>query len=914
MEQYIKIRGAREHNLKNIDIDIPKNKLVVITGPSGSGKSSLAFDTIYAEGKRRYVESLSSYARQFLDIQDKADVDLITGLSPAIAIEQKTTYKGPSSTVATTTEIYDYLRLLFARIGIPHSPATGKPIKNYSTAEIIDEIRKISSGTKLYIMASIEPDKIAMLAKEGYMRFQINGKMCDAEQIPPKDSIRAAYLVVDRIITKEEADPRISGSIETASKIGNAIVALQTAGSAVQKFAQKAVCPESDFSITEMEPVLFSFNSPKGACETCKGLGITEHLELDLIIPDKSRALIDGAIKPWSGENSIRRTKTLERLAARHGFSLENGWQELSEEIQQMILHGTFGFEGVMPSIYAARAYRKYQRVSKCKTCKGYRLRPEALCIKIAGCNIGQLTDLNIRAALEWIINLPSKLNETENKIAGIIIQEITKRIGFLSKVGLDYLTLNRRSSTLSGGEMQRIRLASQIGSGLTGILYVLDEPSIGLHQSDNAKLIATLKSLRDLENSVIVVEHDEETILSADHVIDIGPGAGKYGGKITAAGTPEEIQQNENSITGAYLSGRHFIPVPENYRSGKGEAIKIFGVQANNLKNIDVEFPLGKFICVTGVSGSGKSSLVIHTLYKNVNRCINENRAAGELPNISGLEHINKVIRIDQSPIGRTPRSNPATYSGLFDPIRLWFAALPTAKMHGYSVSRFSFNVKEGRCNACEGNGSIKIEMHFLPDVYVECDVCKGKRYNQATLQVKYKDKNIADVLDMTINQAADFFAKIPAIKSKLETLQEVGLGYMKIGQSANELSGGEAQRIKLAKELSKKATGNTLYILDEPTTGLHTEDIKKLLKVLHKFADLGNTVVIIEHNLEVIKTADHIIDVGPGGGEHGGLIIAKGTPEEILRSPHSLTGKYLKPYLRKNRSSWSKFARNIA
>lgn len=914
MEQYIKIRGAREHNLKNIDIDIPKNKLVVITGPSGSGKSSLAFDTIYAEGKRRYVESLSSYARQFLDIQDKADVDLITGLSPAIAIEQKTTYKGPSSTVATTTEIYDYLRLLFARIGIPHSPATGKPIKNYSTAEIIDKIRKISSGTKLYIMASIEPDKIAMLAKEGYMRFQINGKMYDAEQIPPKDSIQEAYLVVDRIITKEEADPRISGSIETASKIGNAIVALQTAGSAVQKFAQKAVCPESDFSITEMEPVLFSFNSPKGACETCKGLGITEHLELDLIIPDKSRALIDGAIKPWSGENSIRRTKTLERLAARHGFSLENGWQELSEEVQQMILHGTFGFEGVIPSIYAARAYRKYQRVNKCKACKGYRLRPEALCIKIAGCNIGQLTDLNIRAALEWISNLPSKLNETENKIAGIIIQEITKRIGFLSKVGLDYLTLNRRSSTLSGGEMQRIRLASQIGSGLTGILYVLDEPSIGLHQSDNAKLIATLKSLRDLENSVIVVEHDEETILSADHVIDIGPGAGKYGGKITAAGTPEEIQQNENSITGAYLSGRRFIPVTENYRSGKGEAIKIFGVQANNLKNIDVEFPLGKFICVTGVSGSGKSSLVIHTLYKNVNRYINENRSAGELRNISGLEHINKVIRIDQSPIGRTPRSNPATYSGLFDPIRLWFAALPTAKMHGYSVSRFSFNVKEGRCNACEGNGSIKIEMHFLPDVYVECDVCKGKRYNQATLQVKYKDKNIADVLDMTIDRAADFFAKIPAIKSKLETLQEVGLGYMKIGQSANELSGGEAQRIKLAKELTKKATGNTLYILDEPTTGLHAEDIKKLLKVLHKFADLGNTVVIIEHNLEVIKTADHIIDVGPGGGEHGGLIIAKGTPEEILRSPHSLTGKYLKPYLRKNRRSWSKFARNIA
>jgi excinuclease ABC subunit A len=902
MERYIKIRGAREHNLKNIDIDIPKNNLVVITGPSGSGKSSLAFDTIYAEGKRRYVESLSSYARQFLDMQDKAEVDLITGLSPAIAIEQKTTYKGPSSTVATTTEIYDYLRLLFARIGIPHSPATGKPIKNYSTAEIIDEMHKISPpGTKLYIMAPIKPDTIAILAKEGYMRFQINGIMYDAEQIPPKNSIQEAYLVIDRILTKEEIDPRISASIETASKIGNSIVALQTAGGITQKFAQKSICPESNFCITEMEPVLFSFNSPKGACETCNGLGMTEHLDLDLIIPDKSCALIDGAIKPWSGDSKISRIKTLEKLATRHGFSLENSWQELNEENQQLILHGSFGFEGVVPSIYTARLYKKYQRVTRCAACKGYRLRPEALCVKIADYNISQLTELNIKAALEWISNLRDKLNETENKIAGIIIQEITKRISFLSKVGLDYLTLNRRSGTLSGGEMQRIRLASQIGSGLTGVLYVLDEPSIGLHQSDNAKLIATLKSLRNLENSVIVVEHDEETILSADYVIDIGPSAGKHGGKIMATGTPAEIQQNESSITGAYLSGRRFIPVPKNYRPGKSKVIKIFSAKANNLKNIDVEFPLGKLICVTGVSGSGKSSIVIHTLYKAANIYINEGFAAEEPNNISGLEHINKVIKIDQSPIGRTPRSNPATYSGLFDPIRLWFAALPAAKMRGYSISRFSFNVKEGRCNACEGNGSIKIEMHFLPDVYVECDVCKGKRYNQATLQVKYKDKNIADVLDMTINQATSFFSKIPAIKSKLETLQEVGLEYIKIGQSATELSGGEAQRIKLAKELTKKATGNTLYILDEPTTGLHAEDIKKLLKVLHKFADLGNTVVIIEHNLEVIKTADHIIDVGPGGGEHGGLIIAQGTPKEIANNPHSLTGKYLKPYLKK-------------
>jgi excinuclease ABC subunit A len=948
MEEFIKIIGAKEHNLKNISVNLPKNKLVVITGLSGSGKSSLAFDTVYAEGQRRYVESLSAYARQFLHLQNKPNVESITGLSPAIAIDQKTTSRNPRSTVGTITEIYDYLRLLFARIGIPYSPATGKPIKSQSVVNMVDTIMELPKGSKFYILAPIvrgtkgeHRKELLTLRKQGYQRIKVDNEIHELDDLPTIDKNKKHDIdvLVDRLVLEEDMGNRLVSSLETALILGDGLAKMEIvsipedkkdsafAAGEIITFSEKFACPESGFQIDEIEPRIFSFNSPYGACEVCEGIGVEKYFDLKLVISDDKLSIKEGAIKPWAKIQSKHLDQTLESLSKHFKFSLHHDFKDLPKDIQDILLWGsgeekieitftdglakkviTKTFDGVMNYLenklhnsvvdWERDELKPYMSKRRCGTCGGYRLKPETLCIRVGDQNIGQVADLTIEDARDWFTSLPKKLTATQNKIAERVLKEIRDRLGFLINVGLEYLTLSRESGTLSGGESQRIRLASQIGSGLCGVLYVLDEPSIGLHQRDNSKLITTLKHLRDLGNTVIVVEHDHDTMMSADYLLDIGPGAGAHGGEIIAQGTPEEVMRNPNSITGHYLTGKKSIPIPKKLREGlKGKKIILRGAKANNLKNVTAEFPLGKFICITGVSGGGKSSLIIHTLYKAAIKKIEGKMAApGEYESIEGLEYLDKVIEIDQSPIGRTPRSNPATYTGAFNFIRDWFVGLPESKARGYKPGRFSFNVKGGRCEACQGDGVIKIEMHFLPDVYVQCEECKGARYNRPTLEVKYKNKSIADVLGMTVDEALEFFDTIPSIKSKFDALSKVGLGYIKIGQSATTLSGGEAQRIKLAKELARRSTGRTLYILDEPTTGLHTDDIKKLLRVLHSLVDLGNTVIVIEHNLDVIKTSDYTIDIGPEGGDKGGMIVATGTPEEIIKNTKSVTGKYLK------------------
>ncbi len=938
--QYIRVRGAREHNLKNIDVDMPRDSLVVITGLSGSGKSSLAFDTIYAEGQRRYVESLSAYARQFLELMQKPDVDLIEGLSPAISIEQKTTSKNPRSTVGTVTEIYDYLRLLYARIGVPYSPATGLPIESQTVSQMVDRVMAMPEGTRLFLLAPTVRGRkgeyrkdLADLQKRGFQRVKIDGKMYEIEEAPALDKKlkHDIEVVVDRFVIRDGLGNRVADSIETALKLADGIAIAEKAdGGERTIFSAKFACPVSGFTIPEIEPRLFSFNNPHGACPACDGLGTKLYFDPDLVVADERLSLRDGAIAPWAGSSSQYYQQTLDSIARHFKVSTNTAWKDLQEKVRKTVLFGSGEtpitmryddgqksystsrpFEGVIPnmerrfketdSAWLKEELGRYQNTTECEVCLGKRLKPEALAVKINQLDISQVCDFSILDAATWFGDLDRHLTPKQHDIAQRILKEINERLGFLKNVGLEYLTLARASGTLSGGESQRIRLASQIGSGLTGVLYVLDEPSIGLHQRDNDRLLTTLKRLRDLGNTVIVVEHDEEAIRAADYLIDIGPAAGIHGGKVVAAGKPVEVMAAPESITGQYLTGTRRIELPERRRAGQpGQRLRIVGARANNLQNVTAEFPIGTFTCVTGVSGGGKSSLIIDTLYKALARKLNfAHEHPGPHDRIEGAEHLDKIVDIDQSPIGRTPRSNPATYTGAFTPIRDWFAGLPEAKARGYGPGRFSFNVKGGRCEACEGDGVLQIEMHFLPDVFVQCDVCNGKRYNRETLEVLFKGKSIADVLDMTVEEGAEFFRAVPAIRDKLVTLDRVGLSYIHIGQPATTLSGGEAQRVKLAKELARRATGRTLYILDEPTTGLHFEDVKKLLEVLHALVDQGNTVLVIEHNLEVIKTADWIIDLGPEGGSGGGKIVATGTPEQIAAAKGSYTGAYLRTYL---------------
>jgi len=937
----ISVRGAREHNLKNVDVDIPRDSLVVITGLSGSGKSSLAFDTIYAEGQRRYVESLSAYARQFLELMQKPDVDSIEGLSPAISIEQKTTSKNPRSTVGTVTEIYDYLRLLYARVGIPYSPATGLPIESQTVSQMVDRIMALPEGTRLYLLAPIARGRkgeykkeFQDLQKRGFQRVRVDGTVHEINAVPTlnKKLKHDIEVVVDRVVVKDGIQTRLADSVETALGLSDGLLYADPADKGGERimFSSRFACPVSGFTIDEIEPRLFSFNNPFGACPVCDGLGNKLYFDPEMVVPDERKSLRDGAVAPWANSSSQYYMQALDSLARHYKFSLTTPWQDLPKKFRDVILFGsgeeavtmsfddgvrsyktTKPFEGVITNMdrrfretdssWVREELGRFQSTSPCEACEGQRLKPEALAVKIDKLNIAQVTDMSIAQSGEWFGGLAKKLTAKQRDIAYRILKEINERLGFLNSVGLEYLTLSRASATLSGGESQRIRLASQIGSGLTGVLYVLDEPSIGLHQRDNDRLLATLKRLRDLGNTVLVVEHDEDAIRVADYLIDMGPAAGIHGGEVVAEGTPAEVMKTD-SLTAQYLSGRRQIAIPGERRKGAGKdaRIRIVGAKGNNLKNVTVDIPLGTFTCVTGVSGGGKSTLVIETLYNAVARKLHDARThPADHDRIEGLEYLDKIIDIDQSPIGRTPRSNPATYTGAFTPIRDWFAGLPEAQARGYKAGRFSFNVKGGRCEACEGDGVIKIEMHFLPDVYVQCDQCKGKRYNRETLDITFKGKSIADVLEMTVEEGVDFFKAVPAIRDKMAMLQQVGLGYIHIGQAATTLSGGEAQRVKLAKELARRATGRTLYILDEPTTGLHFEDVRKLLEVLHRLVDQGNTVVVIEHNLEVIKTADWIIDLGPEGGDKGGRIVATGTPEKVAETPGSYTGQYLAPYL---------------
>jgi len=948
LNRQISVRGAKEHNLRNVNVDLPRDKLVVLTGLSGSGKSSLAFDTIYAEGQRRYVESLSAYARQFLEMMQKPDVELIEGLSPAISIEQKTTSKNPRSTVGTVTEIYDYMRLLWSRVGIPYSPATGLPITSQTVSQMVDIISAMEDGTRLYLLAPVVRGRkgeyrkeLADFMQKGFSRVRIDGEFFDLDDTPTLDKKKKhdIEIVVDRIVVRhdsEELATRLADSFETALSLADGLVFADDAKSGERTvFSARFACPVSGFTIDEVEPRLFSFNNPFGACPSCDGLGMASHFDAELVVPNKAATLRDGALAPWANSSSKYYVQTLESLASHYHFSLDMPFSKLDPKVQSVILMGsgkeavvmTYDdglrsyrtqkpFEGIIPNL--TRRYRetdsnwvreeldKFRANHPCDTCHGKRLKPESLAVKVENKDISDISSLSIADALAWFGALEKKLDPQRAEIATRILKEINERLGFLANVGLNYLNLSRNSGTLSGGESQRIRLASQIGSGLTGVLYVLDEPSIGLHQRDNDRLLATLTRLRDLGNTVLVVEHDEDAIRLADHVVDMGPGAGVHGGMVVAEGTAEQIMKNPKSLTGQYLSGKKEIAIPAKRRKAKkGRKITVKGASGNNLQNVDVSFPLGVMTCVTGVSGGGKSTLVLETLWKSLARSLHRAR---EIPashkSIEGIELLDKVVDIDQSPIGRTPRSNPATYTGAFTPIREWFAGLPEAKARGYAPGRFSFNVKGGRCEACQGDGVIKIEMHFLPDVYVTCDSCKGKRYNRETLDIKWRGKSIADVLDMTVEEGVDYFQAVPSIRDKLQTMLRVGLGYVRIGQQATTLSGGEAQRVKLSKELSKRATGKTIYILDEPTTGLHFEDIAKLLEVLHELVDSGNSVIVIEHNLDVVKTADHVIDMGPEGGDGGGMLVAQGTPEEVALVDGSHTGRYLKPMIFKNKA----------